>query len=71
MRCNMPGLSVNINDETAEALEYLSTKYNTTVTETIRRAVGLLKFLEDLLTENPGATLRLVDAGPREAGPSD
>ena len=67
----MPRLSVNINDETAEALEYLSIKHNTTVSETVRHAVGLLKFLEDLLAENPGATLRLVDAGPREAGPSD
>lgn len=40
-------LSVNINDETAAALQDLAQRRNTTVTETVRRAVSVLKFVED------------------------
>lgn len=40
-------LSININLETAAALEECSRKYGVTKTEVIRRAVALLKFMEE------------------------
>lgn len=40
-------LSVNINDETAKALNELARKRQTTVTEIVRRAISVYKFVED------------------------
>jgi hypothetical protein len=40
----MPRLTININDETDAALRELAEKQGTTVTEQIRRAVGIYKF---------------------------
>jgi hypothetical protein len=40
-------LNVNLNEETACALKAISRKRGVTVTETIRRAVAVLKFFED------------------------
>lgn len=40
-------LTVNINDETADALRDLSRFRSTSITETVRRAVAVLKFIED------------------------
>jgi predicted transcriptional regulator len=53
-------LSVNINDETAAALDELARKRQTTVTEIVRRAISVYKFIEDE-TES-GKRLQLVDA---------
>lgn len=53
-------LSVNINDETRAALEELSTRRQVTVTETVRRAVSVYKFIEDQVRD--GKSLQL--AGP-------
>lgn len=40
-------LRVNINSETAAALKDLANHRSTNITETVRRAVAVLKFLED------------------------
>ncbi len=52
----MPRLNVNIDDETAATLQRLAAKRSITLTETFRRALSCLYFLEsvrethDLLT---------------------
>ena len=53
-------LSVNINDETAVALNHLASQRQTTVTEIVRRAVSVYKFVED--ETRKGKTLQLADA---------
>jgi predicted transcriptional regulator len=52
-------LSVNINDETAEALKSLAARRQTTVTEIVRRAVSVYKFVEDEVVDGD-KTLKLV-----------
>lgn len=52
-------LSVNINDETAEALRELADRKGTSVTEIVRRAVSVYKFVEDEVGTN-GKQLQLV-----------
>lgn len=52
-------LSVNVNDETAAALRALAAENETSVTEMIRRATGLYKFVHD--EYEAGKTLELVD----------
>jgi predicted transcriptional regulator len=52
-------LSVNINDETAAALNQLAKDRETTVTEIVRRAVSVYKFIEDQIKD--GKTLQLAD----------
>lgn len=56
-------LSVNINDETAQALKELATRRGTSVTEIVRRAVAVYKFVEDEVGQ--GKTLQLVDKNDR------
>ena len=51
-------LNVNINDETAAALKDLAERRQTTVTEIVRRAVSVYKFIED--EWDAGSTLKLV-----------
>lgn len=53
-------LSVNINDETAEALKDLAERRGTSVTEVVRRAVAVYKFVEDEVGLQ-GKTMQLVD----------
>lgn len=55
-------LSVNINDETTAALQELAQRRDTSVTEVVRRAVAVYKFLEDQVA-GEDKSLRLVDAG--------
>jgi predicted transcriptional regulator len=43
----MQRLSVNINDDTAATLHQLAADRGVTVTEVVRRAVSVLKFVED------------------------
>lgn len=40
-------LSVNINDETEAALKELAAERGVTVTEIVRRSVGVYKYIED------------------------
>lgn len=58
-------LNVNINDETAAALRDLAERRQTTVTEIVRRAVSVYKFVEDEVV-NGGKTLKLVSPGGTE-----
>lgn len=51
-------LSVNINDETANALREIAKDEGTTVTEVVRRAVSVYKFFDDARDE--GKTIQLV-----------
>jgi hypothetical protein len=44
-------LNVNINDETQAALEDLAARRQTTVTEVVRRAVSVYKFISDEVTD--------------------
>lgn len=57
-------LSVNINDETAAALKDLADRRDTSVTEIVRRAVAVYKFVEDEVGQK-GKTLQLVDENDR------
>lgn len=58
-------LSVNINDETAAALKAMAANRQTTVTEIIRRAVSVYKFIEDEVVDG-NKTLKLVESEGRE-----
>lgn len=40
-------LNININDETAMTLQQMASKRGTTLTEVVRRAVSVYKFVED------------------------
>jgi len=57
-------LSININDETAAALKELAAKRGLTVTEVVRRAVSVYKFVEDEVGDG-GKTLQLVDSNDK------
>lgn len=52
-------LNINLNDETAEALKELAAKHHISVTEAVRRAVAILKFVEDETDE--GHKLQITD----------
>ena len=58
-------LSVNINDETAAALRDLAKRRQTTVTEVVRRAVSVYKFVEDEVVDGD-KTLKLVQSNGSE-----
>lgn len=40
-------LNVNLNKETAEALKEIAQKENISLTEAVRRAIAILKFVEE------------------------
>jgi len=56
---NYQRLSVNINEESAEILRRVSAERGITITEAIRRAVGLLGFFEDARKND--AKIRIED----------
>lgn len=58
-------LSVNINDETAEALKSLAERKGTTVTEIVRRMAAVYKFVDDETSEGK-KTFQLVDPVTKE-----
>lgn len=58
-------LNVNINDETALALRDMADRRSTSVTEIVRRAISVYKFVEDK-TVFGGDTLKLVTSGGSE-----
>ncbi|WP_328329960.1 ribbon-helix-helix protein, CopG family [Kribbella sp. NBC_00382] len=62
-------LNVNINDETAEALRQLADRRQTTVTEIVRRAVSVYKFIEDEVVDG-NKTLKLVTQEGQETSVS-
>lgn len=43
----MVRLNVNLNQETAEALKEIASEHNVSYTEAVRRAITVLKFIED------------------------
>lgn len=53
-------LNINVNDETAAALQELAAKRDTTLTEIVRRAVSVYKFVEDEVVDGE-KTLELKD----------
>ena len=55
-------LNVNINDETEAALNELAARRQTTVTEIVRRAVSVYKFVEDEVVDG-GKKLHVVGDG--------
>lgn len=54
-------LSVNLNATVAETLKSYSKRQGITVTEAIRRAVGVLKYIDD--AQRRGATLNIEESG--------
>lgn len=52
-------LTININSETEDALRDLSQRDEASITETVRRAVGVYKYASDEVAK--GKTLQLVD----------
>ncbi|GAA4453020.1 ribbon-helix-helix protein, CopG family [Phytohabitans houttuyneae] len=52
-------LSVNISSTTAESLRELAARNQTSLTEIVRRAVAVLKLLDD--EQRAGSELRLVN----------
>lgn len=57
----MVKLNININDETEAALKELAARRGITVTETVRRAVAVYKFIEDEM--DAGGKLQVIHEG--------
>ena len=57
-------LNININDETETALRELAETKETSVTDIVRRAVAVYKFIED--ETGRGQVLQLVDRANKE-----
>ena len=51
-------LTVNLNEESAQALEYMVAKHDCSYTEVVRRCIAIAKFIED---GDDSGHLRLVD----------
>lgn len=58
-------LSINISEDTAEALKRLAMSHDTSVTNIVRRAVGVYDFLDEEL-EDKTRTLQIVDKAKSE-----
>lgn len=59
-------LHINLASDTADVLKELARKRNTNVTETVRRAISVLHFLETEVLDQ-GHTLALIETkGSRE-----
>lgn len=57
-RSDVVRLSVNLNEETADALKKLAADKGITITEVMRRAVAVTKFLYD--EQDKGKTIQVV-----------
>jgi predicted transcriptional regulator len=53
-------LNINVSDDTARALKDLAERRETSVTDIIRRAVGVYKFVEDEV--DAGRKIQAVDS---------
>ena len=51
-------ISVNLSDEVLAALKELATRNDVTMTEALRRAISILKFLQDAQGEGKDLLLR-------------
>ncbi|WP_337446736.1 CopG family transcriptional regulator [Glutamicibacter nicotianae] len=51
---------MNLNKETAEALKQIAAEHNVSFTEAVRRAITVLKFIEDEQAE--GRKVQTMDA---------
>ena len=56
----MVRLSVNLNKETADALKEIADRQNISVTEAVRRAISIFRFIESEREE--GRKIQAVDA---------
>ena len=54
-------LSVNLGPETADVLKEYAARKGISVTEAVRRAIGILKFVDD--AQERGASLNVEEAG--------
>jgi hypothetical protein len=52
-------LNVNLNQETAEALKEIAKKENISLTEAVRRAIAILKFVEE--EQDRGRKIQTMD----------
>jgi len=52
-------LSVNLNPDTADVLKEYAIRKGVSVTEAVRRAIGVLKFVDE--TQNRGASVMVSD----------
>lgn len=59
-------LNVNINDETATALQDLARRQGVSVTEIVRRAIGTYNFIQEELEGQPGKSLQIVNESSNE-----
>lgn len=59
-------LSINISDEVAEVLRQMAERRNTTVTEVIRDAISMEKFLDEQQARGDALILRGEDGRERE-----
>lgn len=57
-RTDVVRLSVNLNEETADALRQLAADKGITITEVMRRAIAVTKFLYD--EQDKGKTIQVV-----------
>ena len=53
-------LSVNLNDEVADALKQIADRRGITATEAVRRAIAWYKFIDDEVVQG-GRKIQLVD----------
>lgn len=59
----MVRLNVNLNQETAEALKQIASEHNVSYTEAVRRAITVLKFIEDEQAE--GRKVQTMDSNEK------
>lgn len=59
-------LSINISEQTADALKSLAERHDTSVTNIVRRAVGIYDFLDKELGEQRDRSLQIVDKEKKE-----
>lgn len=57
-------LNVNLNQETADALKAVAAKENISLTEAVRRAIALLKFIEE--EQDRGRKIQTMDREGRD-----
>lgn len=59
-------LSINISEQTADALKALAERHDTSVTNIVRRAVGIYEFLDQEMGGNHDRSLQIIDKANKE-----